>query len=38
MIVLTTPISEEQIRELKVGDEVGITGVIFTGRDEVHKY
>ena len=38
MIELTTPISEEQIRGLKVGDEVGITGVIFTGRDEVHKY
>lgn len=38
MIKLTTPISEEQIRGLKVGDEVGITGVIFTGRDAVHKY
>jgi fumarate hydratase class I len=38
MIELTTPISEEQIRELKVGDEVGITGVIFTGRDALHKY
>ena len=35
---LTTPISEEQIRELKVGDEVGITGIVFTGRDAVHKY
>ena len=30
MIELTTPISEEQIRELKVGDEVGITGIVFT--------
>ena len=38
MIELTTPISEEQIRGLKVGDEVGISGVIFTGRDAVHKY
>ena len=38
MIELTTPISEEQIRGLKVGEEVGITGVIFTGRDAVHKY
>jgi fumarate hydratase class I len=38
MIELTTPISEEQIRGLKVGDEVGITGVVFTGRDAVHKY
>ena len=38
MIELTTPITEEQIRGLKVGDEVGISGVIFTGRDAVHKY
>ena len=38
MIELTTPISKEQIRELKVGDEVGITGIVFTGRDAVHKY
>ncbi len=38
MIELTTPISKEQIRELKVGDEVGITGTVFTGRDAVHKY
>ncbi len=38
MIELTTPITEEQILELKVGDEVGISGVIFTGRDAVHKY
>jgi len=38
MIELTTPISEEQIRELKVGDEVGISGVVFTGRDAVHKF
>lgn len=38
MISLTTPISEAAIRALKVGDEVGITGTIFTGRDAVHKY
>ncbi len=38
MIELTTPISEEQIRGLKVGDEVGISGVVFTGRDAVHKH
>jgi len=38
MIELTTPISEEQIRGLKVGDEVGISGVVFTGRDAVHKF
>lgn len=38
MIQLTTPVSKETIRQLKVGDEVGITGVLFTGRDAVHKY
>ena len=38
MIALNTPISEEKIRSLKVGDEVEITGTLFTGRDAVHKY
>jgi fumarate hydratase class I len=38
MIKLTTPISEDVIRSLKVGDEVTITGTLFTGRDAVHKY
>jgi len=35
---LTVPISEEQIRALKVGDQVLLNGVIFTGRDAAHKY
>lgn len=38
MISLSTPITEEKIRALKVGDEVSITGTLFTGRDAVHKY
>jgi len=38
MIQLKTPISEATVRSLKVGDEVVITGVLFTGRDAVHKY
>jgi len=38
MIPLTTPIAEATIRSLKVGDEVQITGTLFTGRDAVHKY
>jgi fumarate hydratase subunit beta len=38
MIQLNTPISRATIDELKVGDEVNITGVLFTGRDAVHKY
>jgi fumarate hydratase class I len=38
MIDLSTPVSEATIRSLKVGDEVSISGTIFTGRDAVHKY
>src|SRR5258708_3542505 len=38
MIKLTTPISKAAISELRVGDEVTLTGVLFTGRDAVHKY
>ncbi len=38
MISLQTPISEAQVRSLKVGDAVEISGVLFTGRDAVHKY
>ena len=35
---LISPVTEEAIRELKVGDQVLISGVVFTGRDAVHKY
>lgn len=38
MIRLTTPISDAQIRRLKVGEAVEISGTLFTGRDAVHKY
>jgi tartrate/fumarate subfamily iron-sulfur-dependent hydro-lyase beta chain len=38
MTHLTIPISEEKARSLQVGDEVQISGVLFTGRDAVHKY
>lgn len=37
-IVLRPPISEEQVRALKVGDVVLITGECFTGRDAVHAH
>jgi fumarate hydratase class I len=37
-IVLQTPISEEQIRQLRVGDVVIINGTMHTGRDALHKY
>ena len=35
---LTTPISEEQVRELKVGDVVLLSGSVHTGRDSLHHY
>jgi fumarate hydratase, class I len=35
---LVAPITEEQIRSLKVGDVVLITGEMYTGRDAVHTY
>ena len=38
MTKLTFPFTEEKIRALKVGDEVLLSGVVFTGRDAVHKY
>ncbi len=37
-IILRPPISEEQIRALKVGDVVLITGECYTGRDAVHAH
>jgi fumarate hydratase class I len=37
-VVLQTPISEAQIRELRVGDVVVINGLMHTGRDAFHKY
>jgi len=35
---LSTPISEDDIRALHVGDTVYLSGVIVTGRDAAHKY
>ena len=37
-VVLTPPLTEAQMRGLKVGDVVLITGEIYTGRDEVHAH
>lgn len=33
---LTTPLSEEDVRNLKLGDSVYLSGTVYTGRDEVH--
>ena len=35
---LTLPIPDDEIRALKVGDPVSLSGVMMTGRDEVHKW
>jgi fumarate hydratase class I len=37
-IVLHPPLSEADVRALKVGDVVLITGEVFTGRDAVHAH
>lgn len=37
MIELKTPITDEQILNLKAGDTVSITGTIYTARDAAHK-
>lgn len=36
-VYITTPITEEQVREIKAGDEVYITGTIYTARDAAHR-
>src|SRR5262245_45132050 len=38
MIPLTIPLAEDKVRSLQVRDAVQISGVLFTGRDAVHKY
>lgn len=35
---ITTPISDEIIRELKVGEPVLLNGIMVTGRDAAHKW
>jgi fumarate hydratase class I len=37
-VVLRAPVTEEQVRALKVGDVVLISGEMYTGRDAVHAY
>jgi fumarate hydratase class I len=37
-VVLTPPLTEAQVRALKVGDVVLFDGEMFTGRDNVHAY
>jgi fumarate hydratase, class I len=37
-VVLNAPLTEAQVRSLKVGDLVLVNGEMFTGRDNVHAY
>ena len=36
-IKLTTPLDETTVRNLKAGDRILLSGVIWTGRDQAHK-
>jgi fumarate hydratase class I len=38
VVRLTTPLKESDVRGLKAGDIVLLSGVVFTGRDAVHHY
>jgi fumarate hydratase, class I len=37
-VAVRTPLTEEQVRALKVGDVVLVTGRVYTGRDAVHAH
>ena len=37
-VSLRAPLTEEQVRSLKVGDVVLVSGPMYTGRDAVHSY
>ncbi len=38
MVVLSTPIREDKVRALRIGDMVFINGIILTARDRIHQY
>lgn len=35
--IINTPITDEKLRELKAGDSILLTGVVYTARDAAHK-
>ncbi len=37
-MILEAPFTEAKLRKFRVGDVVEITGLVYTGRDAVHKY
>jgi len=38
MIKLNLPVSETEMRKLKMGDEVSLNGIMLTGRDSAHTW
>ncbi len=38
MIQLVEPYTEDTVRALKMGDMVNVSGMVYTGRDAVHKF
>ena len=34
---ITTPLTKEKVLSLKAGDQVLLSGIIYTGRDAAHK-
>jgi fumarate hydratase class I len=38
MIAIQTPLSDQAVRSLKVGDPVALSGILVTGRDAAHKW
>lgn len=37
LIRLTTPLSDQDVEKLKIGDRILINGILYTGRDAAHK-
>ena len=37
MINITTPLTKEKIEDLNAGDQILLSGIIYTGRDAAHK-
>ena len=37
MIKITTPLTEDKIIKLEAGDQILLTGTIYTARDAAHK-
>ena len=37
IVELKSPFNPEEVKKLRAGDAVKITGVIYTGRDAAHK-